>query len=173
MESIVLGGGCFWCLDAGYRLIKGVKEVVSGYAGGDEDNPDYTLVSSGTTGHAEVVRITFDTKQINLKDILEIFFAMHDPTSLNQQGADVGSQYRSAIYFESDDQKPIIEKVISEVQQLWDEQIVTEVKKLAKFYPAEDYHQDYFAKNPEAGYCQVVINPKLKKLRDKFTGNLK
>ncbi len=173
MESIVLGGGCFWCLDASFNLIKGITEVVSGYAGGHVANPDYGSVSSGTTGHAEVVRVTFDTSVLTLTDVLEIFWAVHDPTTVDRQGNDVGPQYRSAIYYETGEQLPVIQKSIEDVQKLWDNPVMTEVKKLDKFYPAEDYHQNYFANNPEQAYCQVVINPKLIKLKEKFGQRLK
>jgi methionine-S-sulfoxide reductase len=173
MESIVLGGGCFWCLDASFKLIKGITEVISGYAGGHVDNPDYQAVCDGTTGHAEVVQVTFDTSVLKLAEVLEIFWAVHDPTTPDRQGNDVGSQYRSAIYYETDNQLPVVQKSIEEVQKLWDNPVVTEVKKLDKFYPAEDYHQDYFANNTEQAYCQVVINPKLIKLKEKFGQRLK
>jgi peptide-methionine (S)-S-oxide reductase len=173
MESTVLGGGCFWCLDASFKLIKGITEVVSGYAGGNVENPDYGSVCDGSTGHAEVVRVTFDTSILSLNDVLDIFWAVHDPTTLDRQGNDVGSQYRSAIYYETDEQLPVIQKSIEEVQKLWDSPVVSEVKKLDKVYPAEAYHQDYFANNPEQAYCQVVINPKLIKLKEKFSQRLK
>lgn len=172
-QTIVLGGGCFWCLDAGYRLINGVTEVVSGYAGGQLKDPDYYAVSGGQTGHAEVVKVTFDPAVISLEDILDIFWAMHDPTTQDRQGNDVGSQYRSAIYYTTDDQKPVIDKSLASVAKLWDNPIVTEVKELNQFYPAEAEHQNYFTKHPEAGYCQVIINPKLAKLRQKFQAKIK
>lgn len=168
LDSIVLGGGCFWCLDAGYRLIEGVTEVVSGYAGGHTKDPHYYAVASGDTGHAEVVKVTFDPSKISAEDILDIFWAMHDPTTLNRQGADEGSQYRSAIYYTDAAQEAIVAASLKEVAKLWDDPIVTEVKKLEVFYPAEEEHQNYFEKHPEAGYCQIVINPKLAKLRQKF-----
>lgn len=172
-ESIVLGGGCFWCLDAGYRLIEGVTEVVSGYAGGHTVKPGYYDVSSGETGHAEVVKVTFDTSKIGLADILDIFWAMHDPTTLNRQGADQGTQYRSAIYYQGAKQKETVDESLAQVAKLWDDPVVTEVKELDKFYSAEEEHQNYFQKHPEVGYCQVVINPKLEKLRKKFQQRLK
>lgn len=173
MEKIILGGGCFWCLDASYRLIHGVTEVVSGYAGGKTESPNYEEVSGGSTGHAEVVQVSFDTAILTLDDVLEIFWTIHDPTTLNRQGNDVGTQYRSIILYSNDIQKSIAEASIVKVQELWDDPIVTELKPLEVFYPAEDYHQDYFAKNPTQSYCQVVINPKLAKLREKFAARLK
>lgn len=173
MESVVLGGGCFWCLDASYKLIKGVSEVISGYAGGDTENPDYYSVASQTTGHAEVVQVTFDTSIISLEDILDIFWAIHDPTTPNRQGNDVGPEYRSIILYTDEKQKQIVEKSVVQAQKLWNDPVVTEVSQLEMFYPAEDYHQDYFAKNPEQGYCQVIINPKLAKLLQKFADRIK
>ncbi len=172
-ESIVLGGGCFWCLDAGYRLIKGVTKVTSGYAGGHTQNPTYYDVSGGSTGHAEVVKVEFDPVIISLGDVLDIFWAMHNPTTLNYQGYDKGSEYRSIILFNSQAQEKLIKNSITEVAKLWDEPIVTEVAPLEFFYPAEEEHQNYFQKHPEQGYCQVIINPKLAKLRQKFTDRLK
>jgi peptide-methionine (S)-S-oxide reductase len=168
-ESIVLGGGCFWCLDAAYRRIKGVTEVVSGYAGGNLADPSYEAVSGGATGHAEVVKVSFDPGKIKLSDILDVFWAIHNPTTPNQQGNDIGPQYRSMILYNGDVQKLAVEASVQEVQKLWKDPIVTEVAPLVVFYPAEDYHQDYFAKNPSQGYCQIVINPKLLKLTEKFT----
>lgn len=167
-ESIVLGGGCFWCLDAAFRMVKGVTQVVSGYAGGAIENPTYEQVSYEETGHAEVVEVTFDPAVISLDTILIIFWSIHDPTTLNRQGNDVGSQYRSAIYFREDQSKTVQES-LAEANKVWANAITTEIKPLTTFYPAEDYHQDYFAKNPEAGYCQIVINPKLVKFREKFS----
>jgi peptide-methionine (S)-S-oxide reductase len=172
-ESIVLGGGCFWCLDASYRLIKGVLHVESGYAGGHLKNPSYDQVCTGTTGHAEVVRVTFDPAEITLKDILDIFWALHDPTTLNQQGNDVGEQYRSVIFYSSDEQRHIAESSMKEAAHLWDDRIVTDIQKLDEFFLAEKEHQDYFANHPESAYCQVIINPKLAKLRKKFSDRIK
>jgi peptide-methionine (S)-S-oxide reductase len=172
-QVAVLGGGCFWCLDAAYRQINGIVEVVSGYAGGGEDHPTYEQVASGRTGHAEVVKITFDPSQISYPDILDIFWALHDPTTLNRQGADVGGQYRSVIFYQDDEQKVTAQQSIRRVQELWPGPIVTELVALSKFYPAEHYHQNYFDKNPASAYCQVVINPKLAKLRANFTSRLK
>jgi len=173
METIVLGGGCFWCLEAAYKLIDGVEKVVSGYAGGSADDAIYQVVSEGTTGHAEVVELTFNPKAISLKEILDIFWAIHDPTTLNRQGNDVGTQYRSVIFYGSDEQKRIAETSLREIQKAWDDPVVTELQPLEKFYPGEEYHQNYFENNPDQAYCQVVINPKLAKLREKFAARLK
>lgn len=166
---IVLGGGCFWCLDALYRRVKGVQTVTSGYAGGTTERPSYELVCTETTGHAEVVKLEFDPNVIELNTILDIFWAMHDPTTRNQQGSDVGTQYRSAIYYTNDAQKQIIDDSIKKTaKKLWSKPLTTEIKPLDIFWPAEDYHQDYFNKNPEQGYCQIIINPKLAKFKKKF-----
>jgi peptide-methionine (S)-S-oxide reductase len=173
METITLGGGCFWCLDAVYRRIKGVESSTVGYAGGEKPDPTYEAVSTGTSGYAEVVQIGFNPSEISLQTVLEIFWTIHDPTTLNRQGADVGHQYRSIILYNSDSQKQLAESSKAEAQKLWENPIVTEVEPLTKFYPAEAYHQDYFNKNPEKSYCQVVINPKLVKLRQKFAPLLK
>jgi len=172
-DSIVLGGGCFWCLDAGYRLIDGVINVVSGYAGGITENPDYYSVASGKTGYAEVVRVVFNPNIIGLHKVLEIFWAMHNPTTLDRQGHDTGPQYRSIILTNSSKQRKIAELSIKEVAKLWDEPIVTQLEDLDKFYEAEPEHQNYFEKHPEMGYCQVIINPKLAKLREKFSARIK
>lgn len=172
-EAIVLGGGCFWCLDAGYRLIDGVVDVVSGYAGGHDQTPNYHTVSSGRTGHAEVVRVSFDTSRVSLDDILDIFWAMHDPTTLNRQGADTGTQYRSIILYSDAVQEQKVKDSIKKVSSLWKDPIVTQIEKLQAFYPAEPEHQEYFDKHPEAAYCQVVINPKLGKLRQKFQSKIR
>ena len=172
-HSIVLGGGCFWCLDAAYRMVKGVTDVVVGYAGGETKDPIYEEVASGTTGHAEVVKVTYDDDVISSDDIMSIFWTIHDPTTLNRQGHDIGTQYRSCILYQDENQRKLAEESIEKVAELWDDPIVTEVKPLGTFYPAEEYHQDYFSKNPEAGYCQVVINPKLVKLRKEAATLLK
>lgn len=173
-ETIILGGGCFWCLDAAYRRVKGVEKVVSGYAGGQWPDPSYERVTTGTTGHAEVVQLSFDSQAIALKTILEIFWTIHDPTTLNRQGNDVGTQYRSIILYNSPEQQVAIEQSVKETAtKLWGDAITTELIPLEKFYPAESYHQDYFNKNPEQGYCQVIINPKLQKLIKKFAQLLK
>lgn len=173
LESIVLGGGCFWCLDAVYRQIEGVTKVAAGYAGGHVENPNYEQVSGGRTGHAEVVQVTFDPAIISLNDILEIFFVLHDPTTPDRQGNDVGPQYRSMILYSDPKQKQAAEDAIGDFQSLWKDPVVTEVKPLGHFYKAEEYHQDYYHKNPQQGYCQVVINPKLEKLRAKFAAKIK
>jgi len=172
MESIVLGGGCFWCLDALYRQIKGVEKVTSGYAGGSEPNPTYESIHGNVSGHAEVVEITFDPIQVALETILDVFWAVHDPTTINRQGNDVGQQYRSIVLY-TPEQELEVKKAFDRAQINWDNKMVTELKPLDKFYPAEDYHQDYFAKNPEQGYCQVIINPKLAKFRKNFPKLLK
>ena len=174
-EVTTLGGGCFWCLEAVYDQLKGVTDVVSGYAGGQTVNPSYKAVCTGTTGHAEVVQVTFDPDVVTLADILKVFFTIHDPTTLNRQGADVGTQYRSAIFYHSAEQKTIAEQTIAELTEakLWPDPIVTEVTALDVFYPAEDYHQEYFVNNPNQGYCRVVIEPKVAKFRQKFMEQLK
>lgn len=173
-NSIVLGGGCFWCLEAVYNRVEGVKEVVSGYAGGKTKNPSYEEVSSGTTGHAEVVKVIYYPSKITLKSILEIFFQMHDPTTLNRQGNDIGTQYRSIILYETDEEKELIQEVIKEVENNshWKRPVVTEFKQLKEFYKAEDYHQNYYEKNPKQGYCRVVIDPKINKLTKKVLPKL-
>ncbi|MBI4287752.1 MAG: peptide-methionine (S)-S-oxide reductase MsrA [Chloroflexi bacterium] len=174
-ETATLAGGCFWCLEAVFEQLQGVERVVSGYAGGHVPNPSYERVCSGTTGHAETVRITFDPKVISYREVLEVFFSVHDPTTLNRQGADVGTQYRSAIFYHTPEQKAEAGKVIKKLaaEGVWGRPIVTEVKPFTAFYPAEEYHQGYYRKNPEQAYCQVVINPKLAKFREKFAARLK
>lgn len=171
-ERIVLGGGCFWCIEAVYTNVKGVISAVSGYSGGARPNPTYENVCSGATGHAEIVDITYDSDIISLEDILDIFFAVHNPTTLNQQGADKGTQYRSVIYYANEEEKAVIEKSIEKHQKEWDEKIVTEVSELGEVYPAEAYHQNYYSLNPMQGYCQVVIAPKLQKFMTKFPDKL-
>lgn len=174
-EVATLGGGCFWCLEAVYDQLKGVEDVVSGYAGGRVPNPTYRQVCTGTTGHAEVVQVAFDPAVITFKDILDVFFTIHDPTTLNRQGADVGTQYRSAIFYHSPEQKAIAEQAIAEVNEanLWPDPVVTEVAPVSTFYPAEDYHQEYFERNPSQGYCRVVIAPKVAKFRKEYMDRLK
>ena len=169
-QTIVLGGGCFWCLDAAYKLIKGVVKVEEGYSGGDVPNPDDDQIYSQKTGHAEVVRVTFDQNIISLEDILEIFWTIHDPTTPNRQGYDVGPQYRSVIYYLNDEQKSVIDKSMIQAQKVWDNKIVTEIGPLKNFYPASEYHYNYEVNRPD--YCQIIINPKLKKLREKFASRL-
>ena len=164
------GGGCFWCTEAVFRELRGVLAVVSGYTGGRVENPTYRQVCDGTTGHAEVIQVTFDPSQVNYRDLVEVFFATHDPTTLNRQGADHGTQYRSAIFAHSAEQEVIAREVIADLtaEQVFGRPIVTEVTPAGIFYPAEDYHQDYFAQNSEGGYCRAVIAPKLAKFRAKF-----
>ncbi len=175
LQTATLAGGCFWCLEAVFDDIKGVHSVESGYAGGHVDNPTYREVCNGNTGHAEVVQIHFDPNVVSYRDLLNVFFTIHDPTTLNRQGADVGTQYRSAIFYHDDEQKKIAEEAIKDLnaQKLWDRPIVTEVTKLDKFYMAEDYHQEYFARNPYQPYCQVVVAPKVSKFRKHFLEMLK
>ena len=172
-EVAILGGGCFWCLDALYRKIRGVIEVESGYAGGYRINLTYQEVCSGESGHAEVVRIVFDVQQISYQDILRVFFAVHDPTTLNRQGNDVGTQYRSVIFTNSWEQQEQAEALIAELSPYFDDEIVTQISKHEVYYAAEDYHQNYFAKNPQVGYCAAVISPKLIELKQKLKHFLK
>mgnify|MGYP001579772438 CR=1 FL=1 len=169
MTTYVIAGGCFWCLDAVYRRIKGVDSVVSGYVGGSVDNPSYEQVSMGTTGHAEAVQITFDESIIPGETILDLFFLIHDPTTLNRQGNDTGIQYRSAMFFVDESQKTIFTAALERSKEHWGDKIVTELTELTKFYPAEDYHQDYFNQNPGNGYCSIVIAPKITKARAAYT----
>ena len=167
IETTTLGGGCFWCLEAAFQRLKGVESVVSGYAGGLTENPTYQEVCGGATGHAEVVRVTFDNREIDFGTLLEVFFAIHDPTTLNRQGADAGTQYRSAIFYHSDTQRAAAERMIADMTaaQVWPDPIVTQLQPVPAFYPAEAYHHDYYRRNPSQGYCQAVISPKLAKLR--------
>ena len=175
LQTATLAGGCFWCLEAVYDEIKGVHSVESGYAGGHMDNPTYRAVCNGDTGHAEVIQVHFDPNVVSYRDLLNVFFAIHDPTTLNRQGADVGTQYRSAIFYHDDEQKRIAEELIKELntQEIWDRPIVTQVEKLEKFYMAEDYHQEYFARNPYQPYCMAVVAPKVSKFRKHFLELLK
>lgn len=174
-EMATLGGGCFWCLEAVYDQLKGVTDVVSGYSGGHVPNPTYEAVCGKQTGHAEVIQVTYDADVISFRDILNVFFTIHDPTTLNRQGNDVGPQYRSAIYYHSPEQKEIAEQTIAELDQqgLWGNPIVTEVTALDNFYIAEAYHQEYFARNPYQGYCQMIIAPKVAKFRKHYMEQLK
>ena len=174
-DRATLAGGCFWCLEAVFDELRGVESVGSGYAGGQRPNPTYEQVCAGTTGHAEVVQVAFDPDVISYRDLLNVFFSIHDPTTLNRQGADVGAQYRSAIFCHSPEQKAIAEEVIRDLeeQKLWDDPIVTEVTELDTFNPAEDYHRDYFARNPGQAYCNVVIAPKVAKFRQQYFDKLK
>ena len=174
-EVAVLGGGCFWCLEAVYLEMRGILHVESGYTGGAIENPTYQQISTGTTDHAEVVQVAFDPKVISYREVLEIFFVVHDPTTLNRQGHDVGTQYRSAIFYQSPQQKQIAETLIADfnAKKIWDRPIVTQVAALEKFYRAEDYHQGYFRANPSQPYCQAVVAPKVAKLRKHFLSKLK
>jgi peptide-methionine (S)-S-oxide reductase len=172
-QQATLAGGCFWCLDAVYAEIRGVTRIISGYAGGSVPHPTYEQVCSGRTGHAEVVQLTFDPSQVTYRELLEVFFTIHDPTTPNRQGNDVGTQYRSAIFYHSDEQRQTAEDVIRESSALWRDPIVTEVVPLAAFYPAEGYHQDYFARNAYQPYCQIIIAPKVAKVRQKYLQQLK
>ena len=174
-ETITLAGGCFWCIEAVFLELKGVIKVVSGYTGGTTVDPSYREICTGTTGHAEAVQITFNPEEISLSEILEVFFTVHDPTTLNRQGADVGTQYRSVIFHHNDEQKKASEEVIQKinVSHVWDAPIVTEVSPLHTFYPAENLHQNYFQQNREEPYCRLVIEPKVAKLRKHFIDRLK
>lgn len=169
-ESIVLGGGCFWCTEAAYELLPGVTDVVSGYAGGDEPNPTYQEVCAHTTGHAEVIKITFDPAKVSLDEVLDYFWSVHNPTQVGGQGNDMGAQYRSIILYANDAQKAAAEKSKAKAQQELRDPITTEIVPLKHFWRAEEYHQDYFRKNPDQGYCAVVIAPKIKKLEHKLEG---
>jgi peptide-methionine (S)-S-oxide reductase len=171
LDKITLGGGCFWCLEAVYDEMRGVQSVESGYMGGHVDRPSYRAVCTGTTGHVEVVQVTFDPDVISLRDILEVFFAIHDPTSRDRQGNDTGPQYRSVIFYHNDKQRDEAERIIREIEdeKLWSRPIVTEVRPATTFYVAEDYHQEYFQNNPSQPYCSFVVAPKVAKFREKFT----
>lgn len=168
MQTFVLAGGCFWCLDAVYRTLRGVSDVVSGYTGGTAANPSYEAVCTGTTGHAEAVAVTFDPEVIPAEVILDVFFSLHDPRQLNRQGNDIGTQYRSAMYYRDDEQKVLFETARDRASEYWDGGIVTEITALGDWYDAEGYHQDFFAKNPGQGYCMAVAVPKVNKIRKSF-----
>jgi len=170
METTTFGSGCFWCTEAVFQQLKGVESVVSGYSGGQVDNPSYEQVTTGRTGHAEVCQIQFDPEQISYEDLLEVFFNTHDPTTLNRQGNDVGTQYRSVIFYHSDEQKETAEQVKKKLGDsgTWKNPLVTEIVPFEKFYRAEDYHQNYYRNNPRQGYCRIVIAPKLKKFEKTF-----
>ena len=170
-----MAGGCFWCLEAFYDELRGVEDVVSGYSGGSVPNPSYEMVCTGTTGHAEVVQITFDSKVISFKQILRVFFTIHDPTTLNRQGPDVGTQYRSAIFYHSPEQKATAEQLIAELEasRVWDRPIVTKVTPFEDFYSAESHQQEYFKRNPDQAYCRIVIAPKVAKFRKRYLDELK
>lgn len=175
VEVAILGGGCFWCTEAVFGELKGVVKVEPGYSGGSLANPTYEQVSTGKTGHAEVVQITFDPRVISFEKILEIFFATHNPTTLNRQGLDVGTQYRSVIFYHNDEQRALAEKVIGELnkREVWDAPIVTQIEPFKAFYKAEDYHKDYFKRNPEQSYCRLVVAPKIAKFRKHYSKKLK
>ncbi len=175
LEVATLAGGCFWCIEAVFREVNGVKDAVSGYTGGKTTDPIYEQVSTGLTGHAESVQATFDPAEISYREILEIFFSAHDPTTLNRQGADAGTQYRSAIFYHSQSQKAVAEKLIDELNRarVWENPIVTQLAPLEKFYRAEEYHQKYFLRHPEQAYCQAVISPKVAKFRKNWAKRLK
>ena len=175
IETATLGGGCFWCLEPVFEELTGVQDVVVGYSGGMTPKPDYQQVCTGMTGHAEVIQVKFDTRVISYEDILRVFFSIHDPTTLNRQGADVGTQYRSIILYNNEQQKAAAEQVLGEMQDqdLWSNPVVTEIVPLQSFYKAEEYHQGYFKKNPYQGYCTVVIAPKVAKFRKQFRERLK
>jgi peptide-methionine (S)-S-oxide reductase len=175
LKVATLAGGCFWCLEAVFDELKGVESVESGYSGGHAENPSYAQVCGGDTGHAEVVQVTFDPQVLSYKDLLTVFFTIHDPTTLNRQGNDIGTQYRSAIFYHDEEQKKEAEEVVQEISstRIWDDPLVTELKAFDKFYMAEDYHQEYFKKNPFQGYCRAVIAPKVAKFRHTFTERLK
>ena len=174
-EQATFAGGCFWCVEAVFDELRGVERVESGYAGGHVPNPSYEQVCTGTTGHAEVVRVTYDPNVISYRDLLGVFFSTHDPTQLNRQGADVGTQYRSAVFYHTPEQRETAEEVIKELeaQRVWDGRIVTSLEPLTEFYPAEEYHRDYFRRNPNQGYCRAVVAPKVAKFRKQFFDRLK
>lgn len=173
-ETVTLGGGCFWCLEAVFTELKGVRSVESGYSGGKVAQPSYEDVCTGTTGHAEVVRITFDPRVISLHDLLTVFFTVHDPTTLNRQGSDVGTQYRSVIFYQDDAQKAVAQTVLKEVsaEKVWDRPLVTQLAPFEAFYKADGYHQDYYESNPNQPYCRIVIEPKVRKFRETFKDRL-
>lgn len=174
LSTATFGGGCFWCTEAIFQQLKGVESVVSGYSGGEVANPSYREVCNGTTGHAEAIEIKFDPAVVSYEQLLQVFFATHDPTTLNRQGADVGTQYRSVVFYHDEEQKKVAEKVVKEfVPTLWDDPAVTEIAPYAKFYPAEKYHQNYYNDNSEQGYCRIVINPKVQKFRKHYADWLK
>ncbi|WP_339767578.1 peptide-methionine (S)-S-oxide reductase MsrA [uncultured Paraglaciecola sp.] len=175
IQQATLGGGCFWCLESAFNTVDGVELAVSAYAGGQTQDPTYEAVCSGQTGHAEVVRVNFDADKLSYREVLEIFFALHNPTQLNRQGNDVGTQYRSAIFYHDDEQKVAAEKILQEItdEQIWPDPVVTEVIALNNYHQAEDYHQDYFSNNPQNQYCNMVVAPKLAKFKKTFASRLK
>lgn len=175
LQVATLAGGCFWCIESAYNTVEGVEKAISGYAGGEEPSPSYQSVCGGSTGHAEVVQVTFDADTIGYREILEIFFALHDPTQLNRQGNDVGTQYRSAIFYHNEAQKEEAEKIIAEItaEEIWPNPVVTEIVEVNNYHPAEDYHQDYFKNNPQNQYCSMVLAPKLAKFKKTFASRLR
>ncbi|QOL26968.1 peptide-methionine (S)-S-oxide reductase MsrA [Thalassotalea sp. LPB0316] len=174
-QEITLAGGCFWCIEAAYLSVKGIISAQSGYSGGETQNPSYKEVCSGNTGHAEVVKLSYDPTIISTREILEIFFALHDPTQLNRQGNDVGTQYRSAVFYHNDEQRVLAEQIITEIteDEIWQGDVVTQIEAAQTFYPAEQEHKDYFNNNPENQYCQMVVSPKLAKFKKTFASKLK
>jgi len=174
-ETAILGGGCFWCLEAVFDGLRGVKSVESGYMGGNVDSPTYRQVCGGDTGHVEVVRVTFDPQEISYRDLLDVFFSIHDPTTLNRQGGDVGTQYRSVIFYNSEEQRQAADQAIATLNasHVWPDPVVTAVEPATKFFIAEDYHQEYFTNNPAQPYCQLVISPKVRKFQQKFAARVK
>lgn len=175
IQIATLGAGCFWCVEAIFDDLKGVIDVVSGYSGGERENPTYQEICTGSTGHAEVIQVKFNPEEISFKEILLIFFSVHDPTTLNQQGNDIGTQYRSAIFFHSEEQRRVAQNVIVDIENsgIWGKPIVTEITEFQKFYSAEDYHQEYFANNPNQPYCSAVVAPKVAKFRKNFLDKLR
>lgn len=175
IQQATIAGGCFWCIESAFKSVEGIESAYSGYAGGQTENPTYEQVCTGTTGHAEVVRIHFDKEKISYRDVLEIFFALHDPTQLNRQGNDIGSQYRSAVFYHNETQKIEAENIIAEIEteNIWPEAVVTEIVALNNYTQAEDYHQDYFVNNPQNHYCNMVVAPKLAKFKKNFASRLK
>lgn len=174
-QVATLAGGCFWCIESAFNSVEGVESAISGYAGGQTDSPSYEAVCRGDTGHAEVVQVTFDADSISYREILEIFFALHDPTQLNRQGNDVGTQYRSAIFYHNDEQQHLADTIIQEMtdEEIWPDPIVTEVVPIDNYHPAEDYHQNYFKNNPQNQYCAMVVAPKLAKFKKTFASRLR
>ncbi len=175
LQVATLAGGCFWCIESAFNSVDGVEKAISGYAGGDKNDPTYEEVCSGNTGHAEVVQITFDADVITYREILEIFFALHDPTQVNRQGNDIGTQYRSAIFYHDKGQQAEAQKIISEIndEAIWPDPVVTEIVEINNYYPAEDYHQSYFKNNPQNQYCSMVVAPKLAKFKKTFASRLR
>lgn len=175
LQVATLAGGCFWCIESAFKSVEGVEKAISGYAGGEKADPTYEEVCTGTTGHAEVVQVTFDADIISYREILEIFFALHNPTQLNRQGNDIGTQYRSAVFYHDDTQKAEAQKIIAEIteEEIWPDPVVTEVIAVNNYYDAEDYHQDYFKNNPQNQYCSMVVAPKLAKFKKTFASRLR